>query len=157
MTRWPNDDDPYTFDDDLDDPATQWLTTHQPTHTTTPHNTNNPQTIHTPVDNAPEQPNHNNQTDIHPTNWQNQAACKGSTHKMFPREHKDITYIPEARNICNHCPVKPQCLDYALTFPPGDMHGVWAGLTPRQIAAEQKRRKLRPTVPTLAQMWQDLQ
>jgi hypothetical protein len=76
---------------------------------------------------------------------------------MFPREHKDITYITEARQICNQCPVKQDCLNYALTFPPGDMHGVWAGLTPRQLAKEQQRRKLRPTVPTLAQMWQDLQ
>lgn len=88
--------------------------------------------------------------------WMDRARCKGMTHKMFPREHKDITYIQEARLICSECDVIEQCLDYALSFPSGDMHGVWAGLTPRQLVSEQRKRKIRPTVPTLAQMWSDL-
>lgn len=137
----------YSFDDE-DDEAAVWLR-----HTETL-STGNP---HPPVDNASVQTNTNPDSDIQPTNWKDKAACKGATHKMFPREHKDITYITEARQICTQCPVKPECLNYALSFPPGDMHGVWAGLTPRQLAAEQKKRRIRPTVPTLAQMWQDLQ
>jgi WhiB family redox-sensing transcriptional regulator len=87
--------------------------------------------------------------------WFEHAACKNLTHLMFPKEHKDITYIAEARRICSTCPVKPQCLEYALEFPPADMHGVWAGLTSRQLAAEQRRRKIKPVRPTLAQMWGD--
>ena len=85
--------------------------------------------------------------------WMDRANCKGSTNLMFPKEHKDITYIAQARAICKGCPVKNQCLEYALEFPPADMHGVWAGLTSRQLAAEQRRRGARPTRPTLAQMW----
>lgn len=85
--------------------------------------------------------------------WFEHAACKNLTHLMFPKEHKDITYIAEARRICASCPVKPNCLEYALEFPPADMHGVWAGLTSRQLAAEQRRRKIKPIRPTLAQMW----
>jgi len=72
---------------------------------------------------------------------------------MFPKEYKDITYITKARQICKHCPVKDLCLDYALEFPPADMHGVWAGLTPRQLAAEQRKRGITPIRPTIAQMW----
>lgn len=87
--------------------------------------------------------------------WMDDAACKGKTHLMFPKEHKDITYIVEARALCAGCPVKNQCLEYALEFPSADMHGVWAGLTSRQLAAEQRRRGLKPTRPTLAQMWDD--
>ena len=87
--------------------------------------------------------------------WFSKAACKGLTHLMFPKEHKDITYIAEARAICKSCPVQKDCLEYALEFPPADMHGVWAGLTSRQLAAEQRRRKIRPIRPTLAQMWGD--
>jgi hypothetical protein len=161
MNRWY---DEYTYDDDLNDDAAAWLqqaTKRQTEPQTTPQpnnpQPNNPQPTHNTVDNAPKLGDHNNQTDIHTNQWKDHAACKGSTHKMFPREHKDITYIQEARAICNTCTVKPQCLDYALSFPPGDMHGVWAGLTPRQLGAEQKKRKIRPTIPTLAQMWQDLQ
>ena len=83
------------------------------------------------------------------------AACKGKTNLMFPKEHKDITYIAQARAICKSCPVQKQCLEYALEFPPADMHGVWAGLTSRQLAAEQRRRGVKPIRPTLSQMWGD--
>jgi hypothetical protein len=85
--------------------------------------------------------------------WMSEASCKGKTHVMFPKEHKDITYIVDARALCAECPVQPQCLEYALEFPAADMHGVWAGLTSRQLAAEQRRRGIRPIRPTLAQMW----
>jgi hypothetical protein len=81
------------------------------------------------------------------------AACKGRTNLMFPKEHKDITYIAEARSICKSCPVQKLCLEYALEFPAADMHGVWAGLTSRQLAAEQRRRGQKPSRPTLSQMW----
>jgi hypothetical protein len=87
--------------------------------------------------------------------WMKVASCKGLTYLMFPKEHKDITYIATARGICKECPSKTPCLEYALEFPPADIHGVWAGLTSRQLAAEQKRRGIKPTRPTLAQMWGD--
>lgn len=90
---------------------------------------------------------------IHSKQWIDDAACKGKTHLMFPKEHKDITYIAVARATCKNCPVKAECLEYALEFPPADMHGVWAGLTSRQLAAEQRKRDIKPTRPTLAQMW----
>jgi WhiB family redox-sensing transcriptional regulator len=91
--------------------------------------------------------------DIHGYEWMHHAACKGKTQLMFPKEHRNITYIAQARAICKSCPVKKPCLEYALEFPPADMHGVWAGLTSRQLAAEQRRRGVRPKRPTLAQLW----
>jgi hypothetical protein len=72
---------------------------------------------------------------------------------MFPKRKKDLSYITEARRICRSCPVRSECLDYALTYPVTDLHGVWGGLTPRQLAAEAKRRGVKPTKPTLAQLW----
>lgn len=87
--------------------------------------------------------------------WFGQAACRGKTRLMFPKEHKDITYIAQARAICKSCTVQKQCLEYALEFPAADMHGVWAGLTSRQLAAEQRKREIKPIRPTLAQMWSD--
>lgn len=92
---------------------------------------------------------------IHGTKWMDNANCKGKTHLMFPKEHKDITYIAQARAICRVCLVKRYCLEYALQYPPADMHGVWAGLTSRQLAAEQRKRNIKPSKPTLAQMWSD--
>ena len=91
--------------------------------------------------------------DIPKKDWFGSAACKGKTKLMFPKQHKDITYIAQARAICKSCPVKAQCLEYALEFPAADMHGVWAGLTSRQLASEQRRRKIKAVRPTLAQMW----
>ena len=87
------------------------------------------------------------------TNWRDHANCLGLNHQMFPRRHKDISYITIARQICRDCDVREPCLDNALQYPPTDMHGVWAGLTPRQLAAEQHRQGIIPSKPTLAQIW----
>ncbi len=106
------------------------------------HNQTNPNATHTTE--TPPTPN---------PNWRTQAACQGKTPQMFPKNYKDITYIPAARALCRTCPVRTECLEYALGFPAADMHGVWAGLTPRQLAAEQRRRGVRPSRPTLAQLW----
>lgn len=95
------------------------------------------------------------QNEIDASNWMDFAACKGKTAEMFPRKHKDITYIPGARKLCQSCPVEEQCLEYALQFPATDIHGVWARLTPRQLAAEQRRRGIKPTKPTNAAMWNE--
>lgn len=107
----------------------------------------------------PKTTNTNKTTDTHPTNtnWTKKANCKNQTHHMFPQHHKDITYIQTARQICSTCTVQQQCLNYALEFPPADMHGVWAGLTSRQLAAKQKQLGIKATRPTLAQTWGDTQ
>ena len=85
--------------------------------------------------------------------WSTQAACLGHADKMFPKGHKDLSYITEARRICRSCPVRKDCLAYALSFPTSDLHGVWAGLTPRQLAAEANRLGIQPERFTLAQVW----
>lgn len=94
--------------------------------------------------------------DIQQRYWMQHAACRGATHLMFPKEHKDITYIPQARKICAGCSVQPQCLAYALDHPTGDLHGVWAGYTSRQLKKEQQRRGITPTRPTNAQIIAEL-
>ena len=93
--------------------------------------------------------------DIPKKDWFEHAACKGKTSLMFPKQHKDITYIAEARALCRGCSVKTPCLAYALQYPTADIHGVWAGLTSRQLAAKQKKLGIKPTKPTLAQLWGD--
>lgn len=108
------------------------------------------------VDNALESQEDTQTPAIQSLAWMKKANCRGATAAMFPREHKDITYIPGAREICAACKVREECLDYVMEFPMGDIHGVWAGMTPRQLANEQLRRGKRPTVPTLAQAWGDL-
>lgn len=96
-----------------------------------------------------------NESDIQDKGWMFFGSCKGLTHMMFPKSHKDISYIPEARALCASCPVAKQCLEYALEFPVADMHGIWSGMTSRQLQTEQKRRGVGPIRPTLSQMWSD--
>lgn len=94
--------------------------------------------------------------DISSENWRDYAGCRGRTNEMFPGYHKDITYIPNARSICKSCPVGRYCEDYILQFPMADVSGVWNGMTPRQLAAEQKRRGIKPSKPTIAAIWSEL-
>ena len=88
--------------------------------------------------------------------WTNKANCKDRGHLMFPKRHKDITYISDARRICRQWEVRAECLQYALSFPAADMHGIWAGLTPRQLAKEQKARGVTPSKPTIAEFMADM-
>jgi len=107
-------------------------------------------TIHNP---QPPTNTHNNPQPPTKNHWTDQALCQGQTHKMFPKEHKDLSYITEARRLCRLCPVRKECLEYALGFPASDQHGVWAGLTPRQLAVRQVDGGVRPVRFTLAQVW----
>lgn len=88
--------------------------------------------------------------------WKDKANCQGLGEHMFPKKHKDISYISKARKICKACEVKEECLIEALDYPTTDMHGVWAGLTPRQLLREQQKRGIIPSKPTIAQIWNSL-
>ena len=76
--------------------------------------------------------------------WQLAAACRGETASSFyPPVHferKELRIARErvAKSICATCPVRPECLSYALhTTEP---HGIWGGLNElerRQLVARQ--------------------
>lgn len=46
-----------------------------------------------------------------------------------------IKRVDKAKNICNDCWIKKDCLKYALQFP--DLQGVWGATTPHE------RKKIR--------------
>jgi len=57
--------------------------------------------------------------------WMKDAACTGAdTSQFFPRSKKE-SFAPAIR-ICQTCPVKEPCLQYALDT---DQEGVWGGTT----------------------------
>ena len=72
--------------------------------------------------------------------WQVNAACRGPhTSLFFPPSHferKDDKAARESRakSICQGCPVRQDCLDFALRI--REPHGIWGGLT------EMERRSL---------------
>jgi hypothetical protein len=61
----------------------------------------------------------------HDRSWMKDAACTGAdTSQFFPRSKKQ-SFAPAIR-ICQSCPVKEPCLQYALDT---DQEGVWGGTT----------------------------
>jgi hypothetical protein len=87
------------------------------------------------------------------TNWHLQAACRGLDTTLFFAEKGDHATAQTALHYCNGgtydilndknklighgytepCPVKQQCLQYALSFPADqDAYGIYGGCTPNQ-------------------------
>ena len=70
--------------------------------------------------------------------WKDKAKCLG----LPPKTSDALFFIDKskapvlARIFCKDCPVKFECLEYAVTY---DCGGVWGGLS------ESERRRLRQT------------
>ena len=64
--------------------------------------------------------------------WDSRAACRGPQSALFfpppARETEDRRDLREAaaKQICSHCRVRQECLEYALRTP--EPIGVWGGL-----------------------------
>ena len=80
--------------------------------------------------------------------WRLDAECRGEDPAMFfapsyfERRAEKLGRESRAKAICSRCPVREECLEFALRV--REPHGVWGGLN------EQERRQLlrtRPTVP----------
>lgn len=76
-------------------------------------------------------------------NWRAFAMCSGGDPDLWfasgAQEHK------LAKRVCRQCPVRRQCLEYAMDEPVD--HGVWGGLT------ERERRRWRRRAGTTG--WRD--
>jgi WhiB family redox-sensing transcriptional regulator len=61
--------------------------------------------------------------------WRHLALCAGHPERgcWFPEEGDDST---KALAICRVCPVRAECLDFALTT--GQSEGIWGGASPAE-------------------------
>jgi WhiB family redox-sensing transcriptional regulator len=78
----------------------------------------------------------NHQSTDDPEAWMVDAAC--ADHPVdwwFPTSGDCGSIVAEARRICHQCPVRVDCLDYALEH--GIHHGIWGATT------ERERRRIR--------------
>ena len=79
--------------------------------------------------------------------WQDRAACGGMEALLFfgpdnePRSAREIREA-KAKAVCQTCPVRVQCLDYALRN--SIRYGIWGGLNGEERAREHRRRARRP-------------
>jgi len=73
-------------------------------------------------------------------NWQSRALCRGADAELFFAPHhmekkeERTARESQAKAICARCPVREQCLEFALTV--REPHGIWGGLN------ELERRRL---------------
>ncbi len=67
------------------------------------------------------------------TSWQASALCAQTDPEAFFPEKGGSTR--EAKSVCKGCPVKQECLEYALDH--DERFGIWGGLS------ERERRKLK--------------
>lgn len=59
--------------------------------------------------------------------WHREAACYDSEHPDIWFPEANTGHQAEARRECMACPVRLECLDYALERP--DLVGIWGGMT----------------------------
>lgn len=72
--------------------------------------------------------------------WQDDAACAGTDPDLFFPERGSISRA--ARAVCRACPVKAECLEYALGFTAREQFdfGVWGGTSSGQRKEILRRR-----------------
>jgi WhiB family redox-sensing transcriptional regulator len=58
------------------------------------------------------------------------AACATTDPELWFPELDSLWRVAQAKNICGKCPVKQECLDYALVNKFKD--GIWGGLSPTE-------------------------
>ncbi len=78
--------------------------------------------------------------------WQDRALCKGMPAALFygaPRERDEDRERRHrhVKAICAACPVKPDCLAYALRW--DEREGIWGGVVAktRQVMRNRLRKK----------------
>ena len=72
-----------------------------------------------------------------PNGWREQTACRGMDVDLFFREDSPVPV--EARRTCASCPVRSECLAFALSVP--TTAGYWAGTTQRERNRMRRQRR----------------
>ena len=72
--------------------------------------------------------------DVNRPDWMTKAACIGEPRDLFfPGPGQDgIRKTKKAKEICRTCPVVNDCIEYAMSFSPRSLIGIWGGTTERE-------------------------
>ena len=74
-------------------------------------------------------------------NWRTAAACRSADPELFfpiSASGQALEQVVEAKAICAGCPVRRQCLAFALRT--RQAHGIWGGLTEAERALIRRPR-----------------
>jgi len=78
------------------------------------------------------------------TTWRMYAECRGdnAVHffapSHFERKPEKDARENAARTLCRRCPVRDECLDYAMTV--DEPHGIWGGMNELERRRLQRKR-----------------
>lgn len=66
--------------------------------------------------------------------WMTRAACQEiPTDIFFPQPGRiGAAQAKQAIKVCRSCPVREECLAYAMSFPDRSLPGIWGGTTERE-------------------------
>ena len=78
--------------------------------------------------------------------WQDAAECRGEDLLLFfgpdgERQPEREIRERKAKGVCATCPVRLECLNYAVSRP--EKYGTWGGLNEDERSAERRRRMRR--------------
>ncbi|MPZ90254.1 MAG: WhiB family transcriptional regulator [Actinobacteria bacterium] len=76
---------------------------------------------------------------LQPVEWQSAARCSEVDPEIFFPERGGSSKA--ARAVCSGCPVRVQCLEYALNNK--EQFGIWGGTSERERRRLRKERTLR--------------
>ena len=75
--------------------------------------------------------------------WPDRAACRDQDTELWFPVSPTAVPDPHARATCAGCPVRLDCLEFALANPKLAACGMWGGLTEDERQAERRRRQRR--------------
>ena len=81
------------------------------------------------------------------SNWRAASACLNTDPDVFfpvavgTAASKQVN---RALRVCDGCPVRQQCLDFALRS--GEKDGIWGGTTPEERIRARRARNRRPAI-----------
>ena len=75
--------------------------------------------------------------------WHEQASCRDPQHdpEWWWADATDVVARAHALHVCWDCPVRPQCLAYAIEAE--EHEGIWGGKTPDQRRRWHQARRVR--------------
>ena len=78
--------------------------------------------------------------------FKNKPACEGTDNEMwFPHKQGEYKEQQLLFRICNGCPAKAECLEYALEW---NVDGYWAGTTDRHQTNKKATWQISQTLTT---------
>jgi len=90
-------------------------------------------------------------TQVFIESWRHYAACADlPVDDFFPQPGPNMhAIVRAAKRICNTCPVKTDCLEYAMSFDDRALPGIYGGTTETDRRKIHRERMRRVTVRTI--------